>query len=256
MLFPISVPSNISFLKRPIPLASHLHVPVGGTSGSVGSNTTPLTKGPASAAIDTVVASAHIRSALDGNFEYSKWLCVSGKARGSVIDALRADPNEAGKVSLYEWAHDHETSANYGKVRLDDAKGDRDDYCAGHVDVVEKAGNQINSHRTNDARSMNETLEPCLERAGVSKGEGGMGKPYNDPAANTPPVKNLIRVLTSHFNSIGTDARSRTISRVTLEILLASIGSIGTQRPGAEVFQRLARGLTMEPKTPAGGDHV
>ena len=72
--------------------------------------------------------------------------------------------------------------------------------------------------------------------------KGGRGKPYNEPAANTPPVKNLMRVLTSHFNNIGIDAKSRSISRTTLEMPLASIGIIGGQRPGVLVFQNLARG--------------
>ena len=85
------------------------------------------------------------------------------KARGSLIDALRAVSTEEGKVSLYEWTHDHETSADYGKVRLNNTKGDRNDHCVGHVVVVEMAGNKMDSHRTDDARSMMQTLEPCLE---------------------------------------------------------------------------------------------
>lgn len=76
-------------------------------------------------------------------------------------------------MSLYEWTHDHETSADYGKVRLDDSKGDRDDDCAGHVDVVEEAGNKIDSHRTDDARSVIQKLEPCLICAGASRGRYG-----------------------------------------------------------------------------------
>lgn len=107
--------------QRPASHASPLHVV---TEDCTAVNPVLPAPNPPCATVGTTDDSAHIRSVFESRPEHDKWLFVVDSERPCWFDPLRLIADYEREVSSQEWACDHKTSADYGKVGFGNAEGD------------------------------------------------------------------------------------------------------------------------------------